>query len=162
MFNGLTSFLILPFVLAVVILAASFWLTIHRRRDRAIAGTAPLNFPPETVIPVGQIQTGNKTGLTAALATTVFFTAPTAGWYLLAWAIKINSTDAAGTLTATVTPPHSVAIPGIQAAPATSSDGKSPAAPYWMAAGDTVTVAVAVAGLTGTNYDAYLFATRLF
>lgn len=124
-------------------------------------GTAPNNFPPENNIPVGGIQTGNKLGLTAALTTTVFFTAPTAGWYMLSWAVRINSTDAAGTLTATVTPPHSVAIPGVQAAPAGPSDGKGPAAPYWMAGGETVTGAVAVSGLTGTNYDLWVFAQRL-
>lgn len=124
-------------------------------------GTVPFNFPPETVLLPGQTQVCNKTGNIAAFTTVVFFTAPTSGWYLLSWAIKINSTDAAGTLTATFTPPHSVAIPGIQAAPGTPSDGKGPAAPYWMAGGETVTGAVAVSGLTGTNYDAYLFATKL-
>lgn len=124
-------------------------------------GTAPNNFPPETVIPVGQGLVGNKTGNTGAFGSTVFFTAPTPGWYLLSWAVKINSTDAAGSITLTVTPPHSVAIPGVQAAPATPSDGKGPAAPYWMAGGDTVTAAAAVSGLTGTNFDVYVFAQRL-
>lgn len=125
-------------------------------------GTAPFNFPPESNIPVGQIATGNKTGNTGAFSSTVFFTAPTAGFYLLSWAVKINSTDAAGSITVTVTPPHSVAIPGVQAAPATPSDGKGPAVPCWMAGGETVAIAAAVAGLTGTNFDVYLFAQRLF
>jgi hypothetical protein len=146
---------------AVLVMVGSWFLTIHRRRQRLNAGTAPFNFPPETVIPPGQTQVGNKTGNTGAFGSTVFFTAPTPGWYLLSWAVHINSTDAAGSITATVTPPHSVAIPGVQAAPATPSDGKSPAAPYFMAGGETVTVAVAVAGLTGTNFDVWLFATRL-
>src|SRR5436305_1305167 len=102
-------------------------------------GTVPNNFPPESVIPVGQTAVGNKLGNTGAFSTTVFFTAPTPGFYQLSWAVRINSTDAAGTITLTVTPPHSVAIPGVQAAPATPSDGKGPAAAYWMAGGDTVT-----------------------
>ncbi len=146
----------------VVALLISFVLTLHRRRKIATAGTVPYNFPAESVIPIGGIQVANKLGNTAAFTTTVFFTAPTAGWYLLSWGIHINSTDAAGTLTATFTPPHSVAIPGVQAAPATPSDGKGPAAPYYMAGGETVTGAVAVSGLTGTNFDAYLFVQRLF
>jgi hypothetical protein len=125
-------------------------------------GTAPFNFPPESVIPIGGVQTGNKLGNTGAFSSTVFFTAPTSGWYLLSWAVHINSTDAAGSITATVTPPNSVAIPGVQAAPATPSDGKGPACPCYMAGNQTVTVAVAVSGLTGTNFDVYLFAQRLF
>jgi len=146
----------------VVILFFSFLRTLHRRRQIAHAGTVPVNFPPDAVLPVGGIMVLNKLSNTAAFTTTIFFTAPTTGWYLLAWGIRINSTDAAGTLTATFTPPHSVAIPGVQAAPATPSDGKGPAAPYYMAGGETVTGAVAVSGLTGTNYDAYLFVQRLF
>jgi hypothetical protein len=125
-------------------------------------GTVPNNFPPESVIPIGGIITGNKLGNTGAFSTTTFFTAPTPGFYRLSWAVKINTTDNAGTITLTVTPPHSVAIPGVQAAPATPSDGKGPAAPYWMNGGDTVTAAAAVSGLTGTNFDVYVFAERLF
>jgi hypothetical protein len=143
-------------------IAAAWIITMHRRRLIANAGTAPGNFPPETVIPIGGIQVGNKLGNTAAFGTTTFFTAPTAGWYALGWGVHINSTDNAGTITLTVTPPNSVAIPGVQAAPATPSDGKGPLAPYYMAAGSVVTAAAAVAGLTGTNFDVYVFAQRLF
>src|SRR5882724_3568428 len=126
-------------------------------------GTVPNNFPPSSNLPISRtLAVGNKTGNTGAFSTVVFFTAPTSGFYELSWAVKINSTDAAGTLTFTVTPPHSVAIPGVQAAPATPSDGKGPAAPYWMAGGETVTGAVAVSGLTGTNFDCYVFAERVF
>lgn len=125
-------------------------------------GTVPNNFPAETVIPVGGIQTANKLGNTGAFSSTIFFTAPTPGMYMLSWAVRINSTDAAGSITLTVTPPHSVAIPGVQAAPATPSDGKGPAAPYWMAGGETVTASCAVSGLTGTNFDVFVFAQRLF
>lgn len=142
-------------------MAGAFFLTLHRRRQRLNAGTAPFNFPPESVLPVGQTQAGNKTGNTGAFSSTVFFTAPTSGWYELGWAVHIQSTDNAGTITATVTPPHSVAIPGVQAAPATPSDGKGPSAPYYMAGGETVTVAVAVGSLTGTTFDVWVFATRL-
>lgn len=124
-------------------------------------GTIPNNYPPENNIPIGGIQTGNALGLTAALTTTVFFTAPTAGWYMLSWACRINSTDAAGSLTVTVKPPHNAAIPGVNAAPATPTNGQGPAVPCWMAGGETVTGAVAVSGLTGTNYDLWVFAQRL-
>jgi len=126
-------------------------------------GTVPNNFPPESVLPISPgIITANKLGNTGAFSSTVFFTAPTPGFYRLSWAVKINSTDGAGTITLTVTPPHSVAIPGVQAAPATPSDGKGPSAPYWMAGGETVTGACAVGSLTGTNFDCYVFAERIF
>ena len=148
-------------ILAALLMAGGVFLTLHRRRQRLNAGTVPNNFPPENNIPPGQTVVCNKLGNTAAFTTTVFFTAPTAGWYMLSWGIHINSTDNAGSLTATFTPPNSVAIPGVQAAPATPSDGKGPAAPYYMAGGSQVTGAVAVSGLTGTNFDAWLFATRL-
>lgn len=141
--------------------AAAFFITLHRTRRPAMAGTAPGNFPPESVIPVGGIQAGNKLGNTGAFGTTTFFTAPTSGWYALGWGVHINSTDAAGTITLTVTPPNSVAIPGVQAAPATPSDGKGPMAPYYMAAGSVVTAACAVGSLTGTNFDVWVFALRL-
>ena len=149
-------------VFFVAVLIALPLLRLHLRRGKLNAGTVPNNFPPDSLMPIGAIQVGNKLGNTAAFTTTTFFTAPISGWYLLSWGIHINSTDAAGTLTATFTPPNSVAIPGVQAATATPSDGKGPAAAYYMAAGSVVTGAVAVSGLTGTNYDAYLFAQRLF
>lgn len=151
----------LTILLALAVVAAVL-LKLHSGRRLANAGTAPANFPPESLLIVGAIQGGNKLGNTGAFGTTTFFTAPTSGWYGLGWGIHINSTDAAGTITATVTPPNSVAIPGVQAAPATPSDGKGPMAPYYMAAGSVVTMAVAVSGLTGTNFDAYVFAQRLF
>ena len=135
---------------------------LYLRRGKLNAGTAPYNFPPDSSMPIGAIQVGNKTGNTGAFTTTVFFTAPISGYYALGWAVHINSTDNAGSLTATVTPPNSVAIPGVQAAPATPSDGKGPFAAYYMAAGSTVTMAVAVSGLTGTNFDCYVVAQRLF
>jgi hypothetical protein len=153
--------IIAAFFLMAAAIATAYILEFHRRRGPAIAGTAPFNFPPESVIPVGGIQVGNKLGNTAAFGTTTFFTAPTSGWYALGWGVHINSTDAAGSITMTVTPPNSVAIPGVQAAPATPSDGKGPMAPYYMAAGSVVTAAAAVSGLTGTNFDVYVFAQRL-
>lgn len=156
-----------PVALALLIaLIASFVITRARRLARRgqllWAGTAPANFPPESFLPIGQVITGNKLGNTGAFATTIMFTAPTDGLYLIGWAVRIRVTDAAGSITATVTPPNSVAIPGVQAAPATPSDGKGPAAPYWMNAGQTVTMAVAVSGLTGTTFDCYVSAIRLF
>jgi len=110
---------------------------------------------------VGQTALGNKLAQTGAFGSVALFTAPVSGWYLLSWGVHIESTDAAGSITLTVTPPHSVAIPGVQAAPATPSDGKGPAAPYFMNAGENVTAAAAVAGLTGTTYDVWIFAQRI-
>lgn len=151
-------------ILTLLISAALGYLSLwglHRKRQPLTAGTVPNNFPPERVYNVGQGAVGNKLGNTGAFATTVFFTAPTPGFYMLTWAVKINSTDAAGSITLTVTPPHSVAIPGVQAAPATPSDGSGTTKPYWMNGGETVTASSAVSGLTGTNYDVYVFANRL-
>jgi hypothetical protein len=148
--------------LTLALLVALPLLRLHLKRSKLNAGTVPNNFPPDSNMPIGAIQVGNKLGNTAAFGATTFFTAPISGWYLLSWGIHINSTDNAGSLTATVTPPSSVAIPGVQAAPATPSDGKGPAAPYYMAAGAVVTMAVAVSGLTGTNFDCYVFAERMF
>lgn len=157
------AMLLAPVILWLMLAITGGWLlTLHRRKQRLTAGTAPGMFPPESVIPIGGIYTGNKLGNTAAFATTVFFQAPTAGFYALGWAIHINTTDAAGSITATVTAPNNVAIPGVQAAPGTPSDGKGPLAPYYLATGAVVTMAVAVSGLTGTNFDAYVFAQRLF
>lgn len=147
-------------------IVASFVITRARRLARRgqllWAGTSPSNFPPESFLPVGGVITGNKLAQTGAFATSVMFTAPTDGLYLIGWAIRIRVTDAAGSITATVTPPNSVAIPGVQPAPATPSDGKGPAAPYWMNAGQTVTMAVAVSGLTGTTFDCYVSGIKLF
>lgn len=125
-------------------------------------GTAPFNFPPESVLTISPSQVyGNKTGNTGAFSSTPFFTAPTTGWYEVGWAVHINSTDNAGSITLTVTPPNSVAIPGVQAAPATPSDGKGPMVPCFMTGGQTVTAAAAVSGLTGTNFDVWVFVRRI-
>lgn len=157
--------LITPAVVWLTLAIIGGWLlTMHRRRGQAIAGTAPANFPPETVLPVSPgIVAGNKLGLTAGFTTTTFFTAPTAGYYALGWTLHINTTDAAGTLTATVTPPAgNAAIPGVQANLATPADGHGPLAVYYLAAGAVVQAAVAAGSLGVTNYDFYLFVQRMF
>lgn len=157
--------LITPVVVWVTLAIIGGWLlTMHRRRGQLIAGTAPANFPAETVIPVGVgVLAGNKLGLTAGFTTTTFFTAPTAGYYALGWTLHINTTDAAGTLTATVTPPAgAVAIPGVQANLATPADGHGPLAVYYLPAGGIVQAAVAAGSLGVTNYDFYLFVQRMF
>lgn len=158
-----------PIAVAVVlaVVGSFIWTRARRLGRRAVelawAGTSPTNFPPESFLPVASgVIVGNKLGQTGAFATSVMFTAPTDGLYLIGWAVRIRVTDNAGTITATVTPPNSVAIPGVQPAPATPSDGKGPAAPYWMNAGQTVTMAVAVSGLTGTTFDCYVSGIRLF
>lgn len=151
------------YALCIFAIVAVYLFTLHRRRTNAIAGTAPNNFPPESVIPIGGIAVGNKLGNTAAFTTTVFFTAPTPGYYALGWNLHINSTDGAGTLTATVTPPTgSVAIPGVQAVLGTPADGHGPLGVYWMPAGGTVTAAVAAGSLGVTNYDFTVFVQRMF
>lgn len=149
-------------IFMALVIAAAVVLKLHNGRRLANAGTAPFNFPPDTVLPVGGVIAGNKLALTAGFTTTVFFTAPTAGYYALGWNLHINVTDAAGTLTATVLPPAgSVAIPGVQANLATPADGHGPLAAYYMAAGATVTAAVAAGSLGVTNYDFTVFALRL-
>ena len=124
-------------------------------------GTVPANFPPDPFMQVGQIQMGNKQGITGAYSSTVFFTAPVSGMYQISGAVRINTTDAAGSITVTITPPHSVNIVGVQAAPATPSDGKFPSVMVWMNAGETIVSAATVSGLTGTNYDVWIAAQRM-
>ena len=70
-------------------------------------GTVPVNFPPDSVINIGQTLTGNALNLTATLATTTFLTAPNPGLYLVSVAMLIEATNGAGSLTTTVTTPHS-------------------------------------------------------
>jgi hypothetical protein len=127
-------------------------------------GTAPNNFPPEALAVIGQPMAGNLLNQNAAIGSIVFFTAPTTGYYLLSWALHVLSTDNAGTLTVTVTPPHAVPIPGVGPVLSTTppTDGKGPAAPYYMAAGETVSVAVAAGSLGTTIYNMFVFAIRLF
>jgi hypothetical protein len=157
---------------AVAVVAA---LNFHRKRGRAFAGTAPANFPPENVVPVGGVITGNKLGLTAALGSTVFFTAPTAGLYLIAAYMQITATNNAGTITTTVLTPAAGNITeptqdGVSkivavlkdAAPATPTDGFMAGVPLWMNAGQTINASTAVSGLTGTTYNIFVSALRLF
>lgn len=152
----------LPYALLIFAIVAVYMFTLHRRRTHAIAGTAPNNFPPESVLPVGGIAVANKLGLTAAFTTTVFWTAPTPGYYAIGWNLHIQATDAAGTLTATVTPPpDAVAIPGVQANLATPADGHGPVGVYWMPAGGTITAAVAAGSLGVTTYDFTVFVQRM-
>jgi hypothetical protein len=148
----------LPVAAAIV---AAFMIMLHTRRQQLNAGTAPANFPPVEVMNIGQILSGNKIGLTAAFTTTVFFTAPNQGYYALGWNLHIDVTDGAGTLTATVTAPGSPAIPGVQANLATPADGHGPLGVYYLAAGATVTAAVAAGSLGVTTYDFTVFAQRL-
>jgi hypothetical protein len=140
-------------------------------------GTAPQNFPPDQSLAIGQLLTGNKLGLTGTLAQTVFFTAPGSGLYLVAMALQIVSTNAAGTLAAVMTTPHAGAIaqgvapaaPGdtqvaIEQDLATGgpTDGFSAAIPVWMNTGDQIKVATTASGLTGTTYNIFVTALRAF
>jgi len=155
------------FMLAVLLI--SFVLTLHRRRKIANAGTVPYNFPPDADFEIGQLLTGSATGRTATLATTTFFTAPVPGLYMIAMALRVVSTDGTGTLAATVTLPHQIALDKtttggflIDADLSVPSDGLMAAIPVWLSAGGIVQVGVVAAGLTGTTYNVFVTAQRLF
>lgn len=137
-------------------------------------GAGGQNFPPEILQP-GQTQTYSLTGLTAAVSPAqTMFTAPVSGLYQAAFALHVNSTNNAGTIAVTLATPHagniaiatqsgSGTITAIEKDPnlSTPTDGFSAAVPIWMNAGDTLTLATAVSGLTGTNYSLYAAVTRL-
>lgn len=140
-------------------------------------GTAPQNFPPDRILEIGQILTGNKLGLTASLAQTAFFTAPVSGLYMVSMALQIVTTNGAGTLAAVLATPHAgnveqgvaPAAPGdAQVAieqdlsPAGPTDGFSAAIPVWMNAGDQIKVTTTASGLTGTTYNIFVVALRAF
>ncbi len=133
-------------------------------------GTVPNNFPPDAILEIGQILTGSATGRVATLATTKFFTAPVAGLYLLSAAIHIVTTDGTGTLVATVTLPDGSTVTEGGNASSTmqdadlsaGSDGFMAASPAYMSVGGTVQVGVVAAGLTGTEYNVFVSAQRLF
>lgn len=141
-------------------------------------GTAPVNFPADAILEVGQLLTGNKLNLTASMALTTFFTAPVAGLYMLSMAIRIISTNGAGSLAASFTPsPRSGALvvsvavttdPIIPAAivqdiaPAGPTDGFCAGVPVWLNAGEVARAQTTASGLTGTTYSVFVVAQRLF
>lgn len=139
-------------------------------------GTVPNNFPPESVIPIGAGLTGTALNLTATLATTTFFTAPTPGLYLIAVALHVVVTNGAGTLVATVTMPDGSTVVETTIADTTKqyailkdlapggggTDGFMAAVAMWMDAGDVVRVGAVAAGLTGTTYNVFVNTQRLF
>ena len=85
-------FLLIAVIVCTLVIVVPL-LRLYLRRGKLNAGTAPFNFPPDSNMPIGAIQVGNKTGNTGAFSSTVFFTAPVGGWYLLGWGVHINSTD---------------------------------------------------------------------
>ncbi len=127
-------------------------------------GTAPANFPPEFNMPTlgPPCLVGNLLNQTGAVSSTTFLTLANQGVYLIGWMVQIVSTNAAGSLTFTVSVPGAPNIPGVQAAPATPANGQGPAAAYYCAAGAQITGAVTVSGLTGTTFNLYVYAIRLF
>lgn len=126
-------------------------------------GTTPSNYPPVASMILGEMIASSSIGNTATLAQTIFFTAPNPGVYLISAAVRIVTTNAAGTLTATVVTPHAGTIAATaNAAPATPTDGYLTATPVWMNAGDTITAGVVAAGLTGTTYNVLMSAQRIF
>jgi hypothetical protein len=162
-------------LLAAAILIGTFFMTVHRRRERAHAGAGGSNFPPG-VPPIGYAETFSLTGQTAALSTKTFYTAPVSGLYLLAMCCNIVTTNKAGSIALTLGTPHagniaiatqagSGSITAIEQDPAlggsTAVDGYSAAVPCWMNAGDTATIAAAVSGLTGTTFNLFLMVQRL-
>jgi hypothetical protein len=134
-------------------------------------GTAPANFPPDPLMPVGAVQTGNLLALSASQALTVMFTAPISGLYLISAAFQVVSTNAAGTLVSTVTTPNAGTLAVAGTAPAVVKDlltsgggvdGYMQATPIWLNAGAQVKYSSVAAGLTGTVYNVFLSAQRLF
>lgn len=132
-------------------------------------GTAPSNFPPNASLIIGEIQTGNKLGLTAALTTTVFFTAPNSGMYLLSAVLQVTNTDGAGTLAMTMTTPETGPITVSSTAKvvqnpnlATPVDGFIAPVPVWLNQGQTASMAVAAGSLGLTTYNVFLSAQRVF
>lgn len=138
-------------------------------------GAGGFNFPPG-VPPIGQVETFSVTGLVAALATTTFYTAPVGGLYLVGFSSHINSTNKAGSIAVTLGTPHagpvaiatqagSGTITAIEADPGLGGsnpvDGYAAMIPAWLNAGDIVTLAAAVSGLTGTNYSLFLVVQRV-
>lgn len=125
-------------------------------------GTAPNNFPPESVLEIGGFLTGSSLGLSAGFPATVFLTAPTTGLYQVASAFHILSTDGAGTLAGTVTFPHSLLQGFAAAAPAVGSDPVIQGRTVWLNAGDVVKWTVTAVGLGNTLFNVYSTFLRLF
>jgi hypothetical protein len=152
----------MPVIAAILLVALIVWFIggHHRRRRTLTAGTVPGQFPGGNMV-VGEIAVGNKLAVAAAFGSTLFFTAPVAGWYLLGWGVHIDFTDAAGTATLTMTPQGAPAIPGVQANLATGLDGHGPTAAYYLPQGGTVSGSLAVGSFGATQLEIWLFAQRL-
>jgi hypothetical protein len=133
------------------------------------------NFPPGTP-PVGLLETYSLAGQTAAVTTRTMYTAQVAGLYAVGMCCNIVSTNKAGTIALTLGTAHAGAIAiatqagsgtitAIEQDPAlggsSAIDGFVPMTPLWMNAGDTVTIAAAVSGLTGTTFNLYVAVQRL-
>jgi len=125
-------------------------------------GTAPANFPPETYLEIGQILTGTKLGVTAAFPATVFFTAPTTGLYQTALLFHFVSSDGAGTMSVTTSPPHSQPVTSNVGTPAVNGDASISTRAQWFNAGDSTSLAVSAPGLGATVYNVYYSALRIF
>lgn len=138
-------------------------------------GTVPNNFPPDASMEIGQLLTGSALNLTATLPPTVFFTAPTRGLYLVSVALHVVATNNAGTLVATVVTPNAgnvlentpvLLTPAAAVVkdllPSVPVDGYMAAIPLWFNQGQTVSVGAVAAGLTGTTYNVFVTAQRVF
>lgn len=133
----------------------------RRRPTLAKAGTVPGAFPPVTNMIPGEIAVANKLGNTGAIASTVFFTAPVAGYYAIGATLHIEVTDGTGSLALTVTIPGAPSLPGVQPNLGTPADGHWPFEPVYLAQGATITAAVVPTSLGSTTYDVWLFAQKL-
>jgi hypothetical protein len=169
-----------PFAgMLLLALIGSFLLVKHRGRYPLNAGTVPNNFPAENIPPIGAIFTGNSLGNTAALASTVFFTAPISGLYLVSMALQVTATNNAGSVAATLTTPHAGTVAqslspsssgtaqtaierDMALGSGTGQDGFSAAIPVWMNVGQQISVACTVSGLTGSTYNVFVVAQRAF
>jgi hypothetical protein len=119
------------------------------------------NFPPG--IPQLTGVTNSILNATAAVSTTVMFTSPITGVWLLGIVVHIVQTDGSGTIAVTGVINNGLGGANLTAAPnlATGADSSSRMQPAWIKEGDSVTIAATVSGLTGTTYDLFVTAIRV-
>lgn len=122
------------------------------------SGTVPFNFPPEASLDIGSLITGTSLQNTAALPPTAFFTAPTTGIYWLNVAVHIVSTNGAGTINLTLQTPGAAPITAGQPVTLDFRTGNF----VWLNQGQSASITTTLAGVTGTTYNVYLVARRVF
>ena len=124
----------------------------------------PANFPPESVLEIGQGMTAARLGVTAAFATTPLLTAPTTGLYQLGLLCRFIATDGAGTVQLILFTPHGPPNTTLRTVPAIPSNGDAAmnAQTCWLNAGDSLSVQCVTTALGATVFNIYLLAFRIF